>query len=252
MANCLLQLLPNDRVRFARSTTPSQHILLFIIISLALHCLLLIIPKMNTVTGVDVAKEPSHFDVYLNNDQQAHHQSAALINPAHQQKRKKTYRFTFANKQGYHHISLRRSLIPNKIVKKAQERLRTSTTRQPQLTTAKTPTLHMQNKPTLKTKNSSLDPSAVARLLRHALLKHFQYPFIARQNAWQGKVVLNIRVEADGRVHAIRVLHPSHYPVLNRAATRAANAIGKIPAARILLAGQSLTFRVPVAYRLQP
>lgn len=95
------------------------------------------------------------------------------------------------------------------------------------------------------------DPSAVAALLRHALLQHFRYPAIARQNSWEGKVVLNVQVMADGQVGATHILQASGFRILDRAAQRAANDIGQLPAARPLLAGQNLTFRVPVAYRLQ-
>lgn len=95
------------------------------------------------------------------------------------------------------------------------------------------------------------EPAAVAALLRAALLQHFHYPVIARQNNWEGTVVLDVRVSADGKVDATELLKPSGYRILDRAAQHAANDIGKLPAARRFLAGQSLIFRIPVAYRLR-
>lgn len=95
------------------------------------------------------------------------------------------------------------------------------------------------------------DPAAVAALLRRALQQHFYYPTLALQNSWEGKVVLGMRVTASGQVGDARVVRASGFRILDRAARHAANNIGSLPAARHLLAGQSLTFRVPVVYRLQ-
>lgn len=101
------------------------------------------------------------------------------------------------------------------------------------------------------TPKPSPNPAAVAALLRRALQQHFNYPVVALQNSWEGKVVLNVRVSADGVVSAARILKASGYRILDRAAQHAVNDIGKIPAASPLLAGQALTFRVPVAYKLR-
>jgi len=96
------------------------------------------------------------------------------------------------------------------------------------------------------------DAPAVAALLRRALKRHFRYPPLALQNAWQGRVVLHVRVASNGWVSEARVVHGSGFRVLDRAARRTAKAIGRLPAARPLLAGQALSFQVPVDYRLRP
>ncbi|MEJ2449920.1 MAG: TonB family protein [Gammaproteobacteria bacterium] len=97
----------------------------------------------------------------------------------------------------------------------------------------------------------SPDPAAVASLLRTALLRHFHYPVVALQNNWQGKVVLGMRVSATGQVQDAQILQTSGIRILDRAAQHSANAIGNLPAARPLLAGKTLRFRIPVSYRLQ-
>ncbi len=97
----------------------------------------------------------------------------------------------------------------------------------------------------------SPNPAAVAALLRRALQQHFHYPVIALQNSWEGKVVLGVSVTADGEVSTAQVLKESGFRILDRAALHAVNDIGRLPTASPLLAGQTLTFRVPVAYRLR-
>lgn len=96
------------------------------------------------------------------------------------------------------------------------------------------------------------DVPAVAALLRRALRHHFRYPALAMQNSWEGHVVLRVRVAADGHVGDAHVLKGSGFRILDRAARRSANSIGRLPAARPLLAGQAMSFRVPVDYRLRP
>lgn len=94
------------------------------------------------------------------------------------------------------------------------------------------------------------DLAAVAALLRRALQRHFHYPLIAVQNSWQGRVVLRVRLAADGRITQTRVMRGSGFQVLDRSAKRAAEGIKRLPRAQPLLAGQAMAFRVPVDYRL--
>lgn len=105
--------------------------------------------------------------------------------------------------------------------------------------------------PRQSTPKPSPNPAAVAALLRRALQQHFHYPVVALQNNWEGKVILGVRVTAGGEVSAAQVLKASGFRVLDRAAQHAVNDIGRLSTAPPLLAGQTLTFRVPVAYRIR-
>lgn len=93
--------------------------------------------------------------------------------------------------------------------------------------------------------------AAVAVLLRRALRRHFYYPAIAVQNSWQGRVVLRVRLAADGSITQTRVMRGSGFGILDRSAKRAADGIKRLPRAQPLLAGQAVAFRVPVDYRLR-
>lgn len=92
---------------------------------------------------------------------------------------------------------------------------------------------------------------AVAALLRRALRQRFHYPPIALRNSWQGRVVLRVRLAADGRITRTRVVQGSGFRVLDRSAKRAADGIKRLPEAQPLLAGQDMAFRIPVDYRLR-
>ncbi len=96
--------------------------------------------------------------------------------------------------------------------------------------------------------------SSAVQFVRAALLRllgeHFDYPWIARREGWEGEVRLALRVGAGGRVSALRVVHTSGYPVLDRAALRSARRIRAVPDAAARLHGRAVEVVVPVEYRL--
>jgi protein TonB len=76
------------------------------------------------------------------------------------------------------------------------------------------------------------------------------YPMVARRMGYQGKVILNVEVLAEGACGAINVFRSSGHDVLDNAAMNTVKSWRFIPARR---AGQAITkwFRVPVNFSLE-
>ena len=86
--------------------------------------------------------------------------------------------------------------------------------------------------------------------LRLRLAEHFRYPPLARRRGWEGTVRLGLRIEPDGRLTRVRVLAGSGYAVLDRAAARALERVGRVPEAAGWLGGRPFDMVLPVEYRL--
>ena len=86
--------------------------------------------------------------------------------------------------------------------------------------------------------------------LRLRLAEHFRYPPLARRRGWEGTVRLGLRIEPDGRLTRVRVLAGSGYSVLDRAAARALERVGRVPEAAGWLGGRPFDMVLPVEYRL--
>lgn len=252
MTTCRIQLHPTYRLHITPRTSPPHPLLLFVIVSIALHCLVLAIPATPTAPGNDRAHSASQLDVYLA-DGQAQHRAHATVT-RHQRSRHHARTDTIATTRprNSQDTKTHKPMVSPHADLQPKEWFHTADDTHSQAAQTNISSAQQKANAQQAADKPSPDPSAVALILRRALLQHFRYPAIARENAWQGKVVLKVRVEANGRVHSARILHPSQYAILDRAARRAANAIGAIPSARPLLAGQGMSFRVPVAYHLQP
>lgn len=76
------------------------------------------------------------------------------------------------------------------------------------------------------------------------------YPRLARQRGWEGKVILEVEVSAQGKPVSVRVVHSSGYPQLDEAAIETVTAWRFTPARR---GNESLadTVHVPIEFRLQ-
>jgi protein TonB len=71
------------------------------------------------------------------------------------------------------------------------------------------------------------------------------YPRIAVRNGWQGRVLVEMHLEGDGRLAAVRLLEGSGYAVLDEATITAVRSASPYPpVARVLT--------VPIEYRLVP
>jgi len=76
-----------------------------------------------------------------------------------------------------------------------------------------------------------------------------QYPAIARQQGWEGTVVLRVQIQADGKIGAIQILQSTGHKVLDDAAIEAVRAAQFQPARHN---GVPITswVEVPVTFRL--
>ncbi|HQU14619.1 MAG: hypothetical protein B7Z66_04650 [Chromatiales bacterium 21-64-14] len=96
--------------------------------------------------------------------------------------------------------------------------------------------------------------ASVAQFLRSAVLRlladHFEYPWIARRQGWEGEVRLALRVGSDGRVSDLRVVGTSGYAILDRSALESARHIHSVPDAARWLDGRHFDIVLPVEYRL--
>lgn len=87
-------------------------------------------------------------------------------------------------------------------------------------------------------------------LLHTELDKHFVYPPVARRNGWEGRVDIVVRLDHEGRLNALRIVHSSGYAILDQDALLTLQKIGTIPQARTWLRGYSYDTQLPVLYRL--
>ncbi|MDP2873139.1 MAG: energy transducer TonB, partial [Bacillota bacterium] len=81
--------------------------------------------------------------------------------------------------------------------------------------------------------------------VRNRIDAHKVYPQIAVRNGWEGRVLVEMRLEGDGRLSTVRLLEGSGYAVLDDATISAVRRASPFPpVARVLT--------VPVEYRLVP
>ncbi|MBC8122193.1 MAG: energy transducer TonB [Gemmatimonadaceae bacterium] len=92
-----------------------------------------------------------------------------------------------------------------------------------------------------------------ATLVKPRMMEALQpeYPQIALQNSWQGKVVMNTFVLADGTVSEVKLLKSSGHAELDGAAIAAMKRMRFVPA---LQGDEALAtwVRVPVTFTLSP
>ncbi len=86
--------------------------------------------------------------------------------------------------------------------------------------------------------------------LKNRLSRYFEYPWLARQRGWEGRVLLSLTVTGNGDLGNWRVVQTSGYRTLDQSALKAARRIGSLPQARAWLNGRSIEVQVPVQYRL--
>ena len=88
-------------------------------------------------------------------------------------------------------------------------------------------------------------------LLEREIVKHKQYPRIAKMRGWQGEAVIEIQIDANGQPTSVKVQTSSGFEVLDNTAidmVRKTVAATSLPS---LLRGTTSTFLVPVSFRLQ-
>ncbi len=86
--------------------------------------------------------------------------------------------------------------------------------------------------------------------LRNRLSRYFEYPWLARQRGWEGRVLLSLTVMGNGDLGNWKIVGTSGYRTLDQSALKAARRIDRLPQASAWLNGKSLEVQVPVQYRL--
>lgn len=97
---------------------------------------------------------------------------------------------------------------------------------------------------------ATITAHSLQAMLHEALVAHFHYPPLARQNGWQGEVRLGLRIEPNGALAHIHIITSSGYGILDRAALRSLAAVYRLPHAAALLNGSGFNLILPVRYQL--
>lgn len=86
--------------------------------------------------------------------------------------------------------------------------------------------------------------------LLELLATQLQYPALAQRRGWEGVVLMQLRLEANGDISRLQVLESSGFPLLDRAATRGLQRVARLPQAHSWLRGEAFELVLPVHYRL--
>lgn len=87
-------------------------------------------------------------------------------------------------------------------------------------------------------------------VLKTRLSQYLTYPPLARHRGWEGKVLLGLHVEPDGRFERIRIERGSGYAVLDDSALDSLKRLDNLVEARVWLGGRSIDMQLPVIYKL--
>lgn len=88
-------------------------------------------------------------------------------------------------------------------------------------------------------------------MLEREIVKHKEYPRIAKMRGWQGEAVIELQIDANGQPSSVKVQTSSGYEALDKTAiemVRKTVAATRLPD---ILRGSISTFLVPVSFRLQ-
>ncbi len=90
----------------------------------------------------------------------------------------------------------------------------------------------------------------ISAAVKKRLAAYFVYPLMARLRGWEGEVLLSVRLDPNGTMSNIEVVHSSGYRVLDRSALKAAKKSKGVPAVIGWLAGRHFDMVVPIHYQL--
>jgi protein TonB len=76
------------------------------------------------------------------------------------------------------------------------------------------------------------------------------YPRIAKRARQEGRVVLEVVIDGNGNILSVNVSDSSGYPLLDEAAQRSIEAIGKLPSPPRELTWERKVLHVPYLFRL--
>lgn len=83
-----------------------------------------------------------------------------------------------------------------------------------------------------------------------ALAARFYYPYAARRNGWEGKVLLGFAVESNGKITDAHVAQGSGYSILDESALSALQQVQQLPTSAGMVNSTRLQLNLPVIYRL--
>lgn len=86
--------------------------------------------------------------------------------------------------------------------------------------------------------------------LQNQLSRYLTYPLRARRRGWEGEVLLGLRLDSEGQLHDIHLLHSSGYALLDRSALKALARIERLQLPANAPPLQPTHLQLPVIYRL--
>jgi len=92
--------------------------------------------------------------------------------------------------------------------------------------------------------------SSIESQIRTRFAEHFVYPRMAQTHGWQGEVMLSFRIETDGTISHIHVVHGSGHAILDQAALDSMSAIQHIEFTPGTVLSHVIELRMPVIYHL--
>lgn len=87
-------------------------------------------------------------------------------------------------------------------------------------------------------------------LLQKAMARHKKYPRIAKSRGWQGKVVIQFKIDNQGNILSKSVLQSSGHNVLDKAALKMAAKAAPFPVPPKALQDKELSVNVPIPFKL--
>ncbi|MES2580676.1 MAG: energy transducer TonB [Pseudomonadota bacterium] len=88
-------------------------------------------------------------------------------------------------------------------------------------------------------------------LLGRTIAKHKQYPRIAQTRGWQGDVLLDLKLDGNGKVLSATVRQGSGYEVLDKQALEMVRKASPFPAPPEALRNRTFNITVPVSFKLE-
>jgi len=147
-------------------------------------------------------------------------------------------------------------IVADKVENKSQSQTTAIKQTEPEPTTQENPA------PT-QTQTQQNQPSPAASLKSFALLNNdmlndlnskfqarFRYPMLARKRGWQGKVVLALNINLQGKIARIVVQKSSGYKILDRNAVKTFEAIGSISNGIQTHIQKPHKLNIPILYQL--
>jgi TonB family protein len=99
-------------------------------------------------------------------------------------------------------------------------------------------------------KEKKPDIIKITSILNNELSKHFHYPKAAQRRNWQGEVLVEFKILANGTIENIHINKSSGYTILDNAAIKALEKINRYEQFAIALSGNNLEHILPVKYQI--